>query len=230
MRRIISMMMVVVVLCLVRVGFSEVIFKSNFGQGDFAELGWKVEGPWQIKDYKIKQNNPGPVANFPANTQEEGKLIKVFEEVNDPKVLKLSFDYGWGWGAEDQGADAVLLMLLDKEGNGYCFIIGRYKGNWCLKWAKVTNNVKGDEVWIGDDINFNLKSIMDPSFEKLGYVEITREKGGKWKIYGKNWNNWQGGTAEFTDNTTKTFSQIVLLGTKNFDEQVFNNIQLEVEK
>lgn len=210
---------------------AEVIFKSDFNEGDFADLGWKVEGPWDIFDYKVKNKNPGKVARFPANKPEEGKLIKTFEEVNDPKVLKLSLDYGWGWGAEDQGADSVSFMLLDSKGNGYIFSIGRWKARWCLQYGVVKEGIiPKEKIWAPVDMDFTLKSLHDPNFDGLGNVVVTREKGGKWTIYGKRWNKDKGGKWEFTDNTFKSFSQVVILGTKNFDEQVFNNITLEIEK
>lgn len=210
---------------------AEVIFKSDFSKGDFADLGWIVNGPWDIFDYKIPKNNPGPVARYPAHKEDGGTLTKKFEEVKDPQKLILSFDYGWGWGAENQGADSVHIMVLDSEGNGYIFSIGRYKGTWPFQWAVVKNyKIPKEKIWSPVEIDFTLKSIKDPEFDGLGHVEIVREKGGKWRITGKKWNKGQGATIEFTDNTVSSFSQVVLYGTKNFDEQVFNNITLEVIK
>jgi hypothetical protein len=62
----------------------------------------------------------------------------------------------------------------------------------------------------------------------LGRLTITREAGGAWTIASPDWNQGAGAAVKFTDTTTTSFSQLVLLGTKNFDEQVFNKIALTV--
>jgi hypothetical protein len=225
-----TILILVFVFSLISLCKAEVIFKSDFSKGDFADLGWIVKGDWDIFKYGVK-NDPGPVARYPTNKPDGGTLTKKFEEVKDPQKLVLSFDYGWGWGSEDQGADSVSIMLLDSNGDGYIFTIGRWKAKWCFQWGIVKNGVPPKErKWAPEDMDFTLKSIRDPNFEKLGHVIITREKGGNWIIKGENWNKWQGGTVKFSDNTVSSFSQVVLYGTKNFDEQVFNNIVLDVTK
>jgi len=209
----------------------ETIFKIDFAKGDFADFGLRVEGKnvFDIHDYKAKQNNPGLVCRVKANQPEEGKLIKSFEKIKEPKVLKLSFDYGWGWGSADHGPDSVQFMLLNENKNGYIFSIGRTKANWALQFAAVKGGViSKDGKWIGRDNDFSHPSVLDGG--GLANVVIIREKGGKWTIKSKDWNNGKGGETEFSDNTFSSFSQLVIIGQKNYDEPVFNNITLEVEK
>src|SRR6185436_8600495 len=59
-------------------------------------------------------------------------------------------------------------------------------------------------------------------------LTITREADGSWTIVGKDSNKSASTSVKFTDTTTNSFSQLVLLGTKDFDEQVFNKIFLAV--
>ena len=60
----------------------------------------------------------------------------------------------------------------------------------------------------------------------MSRLTITRESAGAWTITGKDWNGGAGATVRFSDATTSSFSQLVLLGTRNFDEQVFNKVVL----
>src|SRR5271156_3877099 len=92
---------------------AQTVVNSDFAKGDFAALGWKAKGDWDIFRYPIEvTKNPGPVARVAAN-KPDGSLAKTFEEVKNPKTMSLSLDYGWGWGGADQGSDAVSFMLLD---------------------------------------------------------------------------------------------------------------------
>ena len=123
-------------------------FTADFAQGDFQKLGWKAEGAWDIFDYKAEKNNPGPVARFPAK-QPEGTLAKTFAEIKNPKMLALSMDVGWGWGAADH-VEGASFMLLDAAGSGYVFSVQRGgKGNWAVQWAQVVNSaVPKDKTWL----------------------------------------------------------------------------------
>jgi hypothetical protein len=63
----------------------------------------------------------------------------------------------------------------------------------------------------------------------LTRVVISRQSDGSWSITGKDWNKGAGATVRFSDATTTSFSRLVLLGTENFDEQVFNRILLATD-
>ncbi len=77
---------------------AQTIVDSDFSTGDFAALGWKVKGAWDVFRYPTEAaNNPGPVARFAAN-KPDGSLTKTFPEIKNPRRLMLSLDYGWGWG------------------------------------------------------------------------------------------------------------------------------------
>ena len=46
----------------------QTLVDSDFFKGDFAALGWKARGDWDIFTYpKEAANNPGPLARFAAN-------------------------------------------------------------------------------------------------------------------------------------------------------------------
>ncbi|MGD0090747.1 MAG: hypothetical protein ABSE73_12575 [Planctomycetota bacterium] len=201
---------------------------SEFSKGDFAALGWQVEGAWDIFDYKAGRNNPGSVARYPAH-KPAGKLTKIFDEAKDPKRLELSLDVGWGWGDAGQGSDAVEFLLLDAQGNGYVFHVGRANANWAVQWAAVQNNeVHGDRHWAPGTIDGSHPSVRDGG--GLERVTVTREGDGSWTLASKEWNKGAGGSVKFNDKTTTSFSRVVLLGAEQFDEQVFNNIVLEITK
>ncbi len=120
-------------------GFGQAVIDADFAKGDFAALGWKVKGDWDVFRYpKNVAKNPGAVARFPAN-KPDGTLTKTFAEAKNPRKLKLSLEYGWGWGDDAQGADAVSLMLLDAAGNGYVFEVHRFKAKWAVQWGRVAN-------------------------------------------------------------------------------------------
>ena len=206
----------------------QTVVNADFSKGDFAALGWKTKGDWDVFQYpKDVANNPGPVARFPAN-KPDASLARTFPEVRNPSRLTLSLDYGWGWGDTDQGADSVSFMLLDAKGGGYEFEVHRHKAKWAVQWAKVTDHAPTkDKTWASEEIDATHQSIRKGG--GLSRLTITREADGVWSITGKDWNQGAGATARFQDATTTSFGQLVLLGTKNFDEQAFNNIVLELQ-
>jgi hypothetical protein len=208
------------------IGLAQTVVDADFSKSNFAALGWKAKGDWDVFQYpKEAAKNPGPVARFAAN-KPDGSLVKTFDEVKNPSKLNLSIDYGWGWGDVAQGADSVSSMLLDAKGDGYFFKIHRTKAKWAVQWAKVANGVPAKETtWAADEIDATRPSIRDGG--GLSRLAITRETGGAWSIACKDWNKGAGAAVKFIDNTTTSFSQLVLLGTRNFDEQAFNKIVLE---
>ena len=62
----------------------------------------------------------------------------------------------------------------------------------------------------------------------LGHLTITRESDGAWSIASKDWNQGSGATLRFSDATTASFSQLVLLGTRNFDRRGLQQDRLMV--
>ncbi len=206
---------------------AQTIFEADFSKGDFAALGWKAKGDWDAYAYpKEITNNPGTLARFAAN-KPEGTLTKSFAEVKDPKQLKLSLDYGWGWGDATQGSDSVSFMLLNAKGDGYVFLVHRTKATWAVQWANVSNGTPpNDKTWASEEIDASHPAVRDGG--GLSHLTIIREAGGAWSISSKDWNKGAGSAVMFTDSTTSSFSQLVLLGTKNFDDQVFNKIVLEL--
>ncbi len=206
---------------------AQTLINADFSKGDFTALGWKVKGDWDVFQYpKEAANNPGLLARFAAN-KPNGSLTKTFDEVKHPRKLSLALDYGWGWGDVDQGADMVALMLLDSKGSGYAFEIHRSKASWAVQWAKASGGTPANEkTWATVEIDATQASVRDGG--GLSRLLITRDADGSWAITSKNWNKGAGATVRFTDVTTNSFSQLVLLGTQNFDEQVFNKIVLDV--
>ena len=203
--------------------WAQTIVNANFSQGDFAALGWKVDGAWDVFTYPQEAaNNPGPVARFGAN-KPNGALIRTFDEITNPRQLTLSLEYGWGWGDADQGADSVSFMLLSATGNGYVFKFHRCKATWAVQWGRVADGAPpNDLTWAPAEIDGTHASVRDGG--GLIRVVIRRESDGSWTITGKDWNKGAGATVRFSDATTTSFSQLVLLGTENFDEQVFGRI------
>jgi hypothetical protein len=208
---------------------AQTVVDSDFAKGEFAALGWKATGAWDVFMYpREAASNPGRVARFAAN-QPNATLLKTFDEIKRPKTLTLSLDYGWGWGDAAQGADAIAFMLLDPKGNGYVFEIHRCKANWAVQWAKVANGTPANEkTWASEEIDASHASVRDGG--GLCRLTVCREADGAWSISSKEWNKGAGATVSFTDATTSSFSQLVLLGTQNFDEQVFNKIVLHVPR
>ncbi|HEY7154312.1 MAG TPA: hypothetical protein VH575_10180 [Gemmataceae bacterium] len=176
---------------------------------------------------KEAANNPGLVARFAAH-KPAGSLTKIFKEIKNPRKLTLSLDYGWGWGDADQGADSVSFMLLDAKGNGYSFEVHRSKAKWAVQWAKVANSTPAkDKTWAREEIDATHASVRNGG--GLSRLTLTREADGTWSITCKDWNKGTGATVRFLDTTTTSFNQLVLLGTQNFDEQVFNKVVLELQ-
>lgn len=204
---------------------AETHIDSDFSKGSFTAQGWQVQGDWDIFTYpKESPHNPGAVARFAAN-KPDGALTKTFAEVRNPKRLVFSLDYGWGWGDAGQGADSVFFMLLDPQGDGYIFEIHRTKANWAVQWGKVAKGAPAREkVWAPVEVDASHKAVRDGG--GLCRVTITRESDGAWTVASKDWNQGAGESVRFTDTTTTSFSKVVLLGTKNFDEQVFNKVVL----
>ncbi len=165
------------------------------------------------------------MARFAAN-KPDGFLLKQFEPIANPTQLTLSLDYGWGWGDAGQGADAVGCMLLDRQGDGYLFEVHRTRANWAVQWTLVTHRVPAEKkTWADTEIDAQRPSVRDGG--GLGRLTITRAAGGDWRIASKDWNQGAGASVAFHDATTQEFSELVLLGTHNFDEQVFDHVRLE---
>ena len=204
---------------------AQAIIDSDFSKGSFAELGWVAKGHWDVFRYPNEAaKNPGPVARFGAN-KPGGSLTKSFKEIRNPKTLSLSLEYGWGWGSATQGPDAVSFMLLDGRANGYIFEVHRCKATWAVQWGKVESGVPArDKIWASEEIDASHSSVRDGG--GLSRVTIDRDSDGSWTLASNDWNHGAGATVRFTDATTTSFSQLVLLGTQNFDEQVYNKIVL----
>lgn len=202
---------------------AQTLVESDFAKGDFNALGWQVKGDWDV--YRVPAevpNPPGTVARFAAN-KPDGSLSKSFAEVTGDKTLSLALDYGWGWGTADQGSDAVSFMLVDAKDDGYYFEIHRCKANWAVQWATVARGVVAKEHhWAPVEIDASYKAVRDGG--GLARLSVTRAPGGQWKIGSANWNKGAGAAVEFSDSTTTTLSKVVLLGTQNFDEQIFNKV------
>ncbi|HVX15571.1 MAG TPA: hypothetical protein VHC22_30570 [Pirellulales bacterium] len=204
---------------------AQTIVDADFSKKGFDALGWKVEGAWDIFKYPQESGrNPGLVARYPAR-KPGGSLTKKFDEIKNPRKLTLSLDYGWGWGDVDQGADSVSFMLLDPKGNGYLFEVHRVKATWALQWAKVTGGTPAEnKTWAAEEIDATQASVVGGG--GLSHLAITRQSDSTWSITGDDWNRGTGATVMFNDATTTSFSQLVLLGTENFDEPIFNKVVL----
>ncbi len=193
-------------------------------------LGWTGTGqPWTVFNYaKIKAdlaNNPGPVFKLPGRGAELGTLVKKFPVVANPATLTLTFNGGWGWGGPANNG-GLLVLLLDDQGNGYAFEFHRVKAPWAAQWGLVKENkypAKEEKHWAAHEIDASQPCILDGG--GLQTFTITRGKDGKWQFGGA---KWTGATpCTFTDNTTSSFSQVVLYGTPNVDDMVFSAIKLE---
>jgi hypothetical protein len=216
---------VLALVCFGSSAFAQTVIDDDFSKGDFAALGWKATGDWDVfRHPEETPNNPGPLARFAAN-KPAGSLTKTFTEIRNPGRLTLSLDYGWGWGDAGQASDSATWMLLDPKGNGYAFKVHRTKANWAAQWANVTNGIAPNDFhWATEEIDASRKSVRDGG--GLARVTITRDSDGTWTFSSKDWNNGTGGGLRFTDSATKSFNQLVLVGTSNFDEQLFNRITL----
>lgn len=204
------------------------IIDADFARGDFRALGWQVTGDWDIARYpKELANSPGAVARFAAN-KPDGALSLSFPEVRRPARLTLSLDYGWGWGDAGQGADMVAVMLLDAKGNGSQFEVHRTKAKWAVQRAKVRDGVpEKDHAWAAEEIDATHPAVRDGG--GLCHLYIEWDASGLWTVRGKDWNRGAGGSVTFADPTAPSLSRVVLVGTKNFDEQLFNRVVLAVQ-
>lgn len=204
--------------------FAQALIDADCSRGDFAALGWKADGDWDVYTYPAAANNPSAVARFAAN-KPDGSLTRTFPEVKNPKNLTLSLEYGWGWGDAGQAADKVSFMLLDGRQNGYAFEVHRAKATWAVQWAKVVSgHVSDRKTWAREEIDARHAAVRDGG--GLSRLTITRDSDGSWSIVSKDWNQGTGAVVRFADAATTSFSQLVLLGTRNFDEQLFNKIAL----
>ena len=206
---------------------AKLLVDSDFSRGNFQTLGWERMGDWDIFVPPPKTaNDPGPVARFPAN-KADGTLSKAFPEVRNPRRLQLALDYGWGWGDATQPADSVAAMLLDTAGNGYVFEVHRCKTRWAVQWGRVAGGTPAKErTWAAEEIDASRKSVRDGG--GLSRLIVTREADGTWRMASPDWNGGTGAAVRFADATTSSFSRLVLLGTRNFDDQLFNKITLTV--
>ncbi|MGE0606714.1 MAG: hypothetical protein AB7O62_06265 [Pirellulales bacterium] len=207
-------------------GQTQTVINSDFSKGDFAALGWKAQGDWDVFEYpKDAAKNPGLLARFAAN-KPAGMLRHSFDEISDPHSLRLSLDYGWGWGDAAQGSDSISCMLLNDKDDGYVFLVHRVKANWAVQWAKVAGGTPPDQKnWASEEIDATQAAIRDGG--GLNRLNVTRDASGNWMLSSPGWNHGTGGAVFFHDAATSSFSQLVLLGTKNFDEQAFNKITLD---
>lgn len=206
-------------------GPRQTLLESDFAKGDLASLGWKASGTCDVFAYpKETAHNPGPIARFPAR-KPKGTLTRTFPEVKNPRNLALSLEYGWGWGDASQPADSVSFMLLDAAGKGYAFKVHRCKDRWAVQWGKAAGGeFPKDMNWAADAIDATHPSVRDGG--GLARLVIGRESDGTWTIDGPDWNQGKGATVRFRDAGTTSFSRLVLVGTENFDDQVFNRIVL----
>jgi hypothetical protein len=206
---------------------AQTIIDADFSRASFATLGWKAQGDWDIFTYPQEAaKNPGPVSRFAAN-KPDGALTKSFDEIKNPGKLTLSLDYGWGWGEAGQGSDSVSFMLLNPKGDGYLFKVHRVKANWAVQWAKVAGgSPSGDAIWASEEIDASHAAVRDGG--GMCHLTVTRSSDGGWNVFGKDWNKGAGATVRFSDTSTTSFSRLVLVGTRNFDEQVFNKIRLTI--
>ncbi|MFA7342758.1 MAG: hypothetical protein WC003_00505 [Terrimicrobiaceae bacterium] len=207
------------------------ILNSDFSKGSFEALGWTPKGEWEIVDYAVKTNkpglpnNPGPVAVFTAKNKTPGTLTKKFDAAANPSSLTLTFDAGYGWGAKNH-PQALQVMILDAEGNGYIFNCGRANAAWAVGWGDVSRYAPCEKLETAPQpIDATQDSVVTGG--GLRTFTITRDASGKWTFNGA---GWTGGPLTFTDTEISNFSQIVLVGQRNSDELLFNKIKLDAAK
>jgi len=209
---------------------ADVIFNSDFSKDSLDTLGWRTKDtPWQEYDYGATKanlaNNPGMTVRFPATKDGQGTLTRKFPVVDSPKTLTLTFDAGWGWGAANMGSDAFDVMILDDNGNGYIFSCHRTNATWAAQWGKVTAYAPQTPQlnWAPAAIDASQAAVIDGG--GLQTFTISRDENGAWLFSGA---KWSGATPlAFSDSTTTSFTQVVLVGKPNTDDIVFNKIKLE---
>jgi hypothetical protein len=208
---------------------AEQIFSTDFSKGSLEELGWVAKGDWKMVNFGADRpklaNNPGPVLKFPANGKANGTLTKKFAAVANPANLTLTFDGGYGWGAKNH-SQGLNIMILDDAGNGYLFNVSRANADWGAQWNTVENfATNGQTKPASTKIDTTQKAVVDGG--GLRTFVITRDAEGNWSF---NSTDWVGGPMTFTEKTFTSFSQVVLFGTSNTDDVLYNNIKLEVTK
>ena len=205
------------------------VFNSDFSKGTFDTLGWEAKGNWTIKDFGATKpdlaKNPGLVAAFEANGKTPGTLTKKFDPIANPSNLTLTFDAGYGWGKATH-TQSFQIMLVDADGNGYAFDVHRAKATWGAQWAVVTKYGYSEPMqWASAPIDTTQEAVVNGA--GLRTFTITRDGAGNWTFDG---GGWTGGPLKFSDTTTASFSQVILRGMPNSDEDVFGKIKLEASK
>jgi len=213
-----------------RTAKADEVFNTDFSKGTFDTLGWTAKGDWSIVDLGADHpdiaNNPGPVAKFPAHSKKAGLLSKTFPTLNNPANLKLTFDGGYGWGKATQ-SQALEIMLLDADGNGYVFDVHRYNATWGVQYAVVSQyGYNNPLTWAPAPVDTSQKAVMDGG--GLRTFTITRDGQGNFTFDGDGWTG--ANPVKFQDTTTTSFSQVVLYGTPNIDDLLYNKIKLEAGK
>src|SRR5204863_1693957 len=113
------------------------------------------------------------------------------------------------------------------KGNGYAFKVHRCKARWAVQWGRAAGgNPPREMTWASEEIDASRKAVREGG--GLGRLTVTREADGSWCIASRAWNNGAGAAVRFVDTTTTSFSRLVLLGTRNFDDQLFNKVLLTV--
>ncbi|RYX83388.1 glycosyl hydrolase family protein [bacterium] len=79
--------------------------------------------------------------------------------------------------------------------------------------------------WAASEVDATQPAVIDGG--GLRTFTITRDGAGKWSF---NSDEWKGGPVTFTDNTTTTFTQVVLCGSPNTDDLLYGKIKLESDK
>ena len=197
---------------------------TDFARGDFRALGWQVKGDWDITRYpKDLANSPGAVARFAAN-KPDGTLTKSFPEVRGAARLTLSLDYGWGWGDAGQGADMVAVMLLDAKGKATQIEVHRTKGKWAVQWAKVADG-KSEKTRPGrpEEIDATANPFETAAASATWTSNGTRPAAGRSGAG----TGTKGPAGRYGLRPDRDVVQPGgLVGTKNFDEQLFNRVVL----
>ena len=99
---------------------AQTVVDSDFSKGDFAALGWKAKGDWDVFQYpKEAANNPGLVARFAAN-KPDGSLTKTFAEVKNPEEADALPGLRLGLGRRRPGRRLRLVHAPGCQGQRLC--------------------------------------------------------------------------------------------------------------
>jgi len=204
------------------------IFSTDFSTERLKALGWETNGVWKMKDFAADkpglEKDPGPCIKFPANIPTPGMLTKKFDPIANPDSLTLTFEAGYGWGSKNHG-QRLAVMILDADGNGYIFSQNRSKSTQGAQWDKVTKYTYSEPMQsAAGEIDTTEQAVIDGG--GLRTFTITRDADGDWSFNG---DTWTGGPLTFTDKTYTTFSQVVLVGTPNSDDLLYNKVKLEAK-